>query len=101
VITVAELIGAVSLLILAWATHGLGGALLAALALFAAWVVSRLFWPYKPCPRCDGTGRNPGSNERRHGDCRRCKGARRVRRFGAGHVHRAKIAILNRTRKES
>lgn len=96
----AELTGAAVLLVLAWSWHGLGGALLAALGLFIAWVVSRLFWPYKQCPRCDGSGRNPGSNERRHGDCRRCKGARRVRRSGAGHVHRAKLAILNRNRNE-
>ena len=74
--------------------------MLAALGLLAAWVViSRLFWPYKPCGRCKGTGRNLGSNDRRHGDCRRCKGARRVRRAGAGHVHRAKLAILGRIKE--
>lgn len=94
-----ELIGAGLLLILAWAWRGPAGLLLAALGLFIAWVVSRWFWPYKPCPKCDGTGRNPGSNEKRHGDCKRCKGARRVRRFGAGHVHRAKLAILGRIRE--
>lgn len=94
-----ELIGAVFLLALAWSTHGPGGLLLALAALFIWWAVSRLFWPYRPCPRCDGTGRNPGSNERRHGDCRRCKGARRIRRFGAQYVHRVKLAILGRIKE--
>ncbi len=95
----AEVTGAAVLLVLAWSMYGPGGVLLAALALLAAWIVSRLFWPYKPCPRCDGTGRNAGSNKRRHGDCKRCKHTGRIRRFGAGHVHRAKLAILNRNRE--
>lgn len=94
-----ELAVAAALLVLMWAWHGLGGLLLAALALFIAWAVSRLLWPYKPCPRCDGTGRNAGSNEKRHGDCKRCKGTSRVRRFGAGHVHRAKLSILASRKK--
>lgn len=80
--------------------HGPGGLALAITGLALAWLISRLFWPYKPCRRCKGTGRNPGSNARRHGDCRRCRGTRRVRRFGARTVHRARLAILNSTRKE-
>ena len=95
----AEFIGFAALLTLAWAAHGLGGALLAAPGLAVVWLASRWLWPYKPCPKCDGTGRNPGSNTKRHGDCRRCKGARRVRRLGAGHVHRLRLSIRN-NRKE-
>lgn len=95
----AELIGAALLLAVARAVLGVGGLVLATTGLAIAWLASRLFWPYKPCRRCKATGRNPGSNNRRHGDCKRCKGARRVRRFGAGHVYRIKLAILNR-RKE-
>lgn len=89
-----ELTGAAFLLALGWAWHGPAGLLLTATALSAAWLVSRLLWPYKPCRRCKGSGRNPGSNDRRHGDCKRCKGTRRVRRFGARPVHRAKLSIL-------
>ena len=93
----AELAGAVFVLALAWSWLGAGGLALAAAGLSAAWLVSRLFWPYKPCPRCiTNPGRNPGSNSRRHGDCKRCKGTRRVRRFGAGHVHRIKLGLTGR-----
>ena len=91
----AELTGAAFVLVLGWSWGGPGGLALAAAGLSAAWVISRLFWPYKPCRKCAATGRNRGSNARRHGDCRRCKGTRRVRRFGAGHVHRARLALLS------
>lgn len=93
-----ELTGAAFLLALGWAWHGPAGLLLATAALSIAWLVSRLLWPYRPCGKCKGTGRNPGSNDRRHGDCRRCKGARRVRRVGAGFVHRLKLSILGRAK---
>lgn len=52
------------------------------------WVISLLLWPYGPCRRCDGTGKNVGSNGRRWGTCRRCKGTGRRLRFGARLVHR-------------
>jgi hypothetical protein len=90
----SELAAAAVLLALGW-SHGPGGLALAITGLSLAWVISRLWWPYKPCRRCKGTGRNLGSNGRRHGDCRRCKGTRRVRRFGARAVHRARLALLN------
>ena len=89
-----ELATAAVLLALGW-SHGPGGLALAVAGLAAAWLISRLFWPYRPCPRCKASGRNRGSNKRRHGDCKRCEGTRRVRRFGARHVHRAKLALLN------
>ena len=94
----SELLGGALVLLFGWALGGPGGLSLAALGLALAWAASRLWWPYKPCRRCGATGRNPGSNDRRHGDCRRCHGARRVRRFGAGYVHRLKLAIIGRIR---
>jgi hypothetical protein len=65
----------------------------------AWWVVSRWAWPWRPCPRCKGSGRNRGSDKRRHGDCKRCGGSHRVRRFGARAVHQA-IAGVRHYRRE-
>ena len=62
--------------------------------------LSRWRWPYKPCRRCKGTGRNKGSNSRRHGDCKRCGGGRRVQRPGARTVHRAIRTIRNRSKEK-
>jgi hypothetical protein len=44
---------------------------LALLALVHAawWLASRLWWPFRPCPRCQGRGTNQGSTRRRHGTC--------------------------------
>ena len=36
--------------------------------------LSRLIWPFGPCPRCKGTGRGWGSNRKRWNHCRRCGG---------------------------
>jgi hypothetical protein len=94
-----ELTAAAVLLALGWHWQGPGGLLLAAAGLSLAWALSRLLWPYKPCPRCKGSGRNPGSNNRRHGDCRRCKGTRRIRRSGARYVHRLKLSLIGRIRE--
>jgi DnaJ-class molecular chaperone len=52
------------------------------------WLVSLWLWPYKTCSWCDGTGRSPGSNSRRHGLCWRCKGSPRKLRRGARMVKR-------------
>jgi hypothetical protein len=49
----------------------------------AAWVIGLLLWPYSPCNRCEGSGRNAGSNSRRWGPCSRCKGSGRRLRAGA------------------
>lgn len=94
-----ELAAAAAVLALGNAWGGPGGVALTALGLAAAWFVSCWRWPYKPCPKCQGSGRNRGSNRRRHGDCKRCGGDRRVQRPGARAVHRAILAIRNR--KES
>ena len=53
-----------------------------------AWMVSLWLWPWKPCGWCSGSGTNIGSNSRRHGNCRRCKGAKRVQRLGSKQMHR-------------
>jgi hypothetical protein len=44
--------------------------------------------PYRPCWRCDGTGRNNGSTRKRYGTCRTCKGTGRQIRLGARLFHR-------------
>jgi len=62
-----------------------------AVILFAAaggsWLVSLKLWPYTTCSWCNGTGRNPGSNSKRHGLCLRCKGSPRKLRLGARLVN--------------
>jgi hypothetical protein len=66
------------------------GHLLIVAALYAArWLASRLWWPFRPCPRCQGRGTNRASNKKRHGTCRRCGGTRHVQRLGSRTVHRA------------
>lgn len=54
----------------------------------AVWVIGLLLWPYTACSRCGGSGRNTGSNGKRWGTCRKCKGTGRRLRFGARLVHR-------------
>jgi DnaJ-class molecular chaperone len=44
--------------------------------------ISVRVWPYKPCKRCQGDGRNAGSNHKRHGRCKKCKGTGRAERWG-------------------
>lgn len=60
----------------------------AALAIVGAlaYAGSLWMWPFRPCRRCGGSGTNMGSNRRRHGNCSRCKGTRRVVRLGARPV---------------
>lgn len=42
-------------------------------------VLRAILVPYVMCVWCRGTGRNPFSGSRRHGDCWFCKGKRRRR----------------------
>jgi hypothetical protein len=68
-----------------------------------AYAGSLYFWPYAPHGRCNGTGRNRGSNGRRHGDCKSARCDRgRVQRVGARPVHRAVRSgvAYQRSRKE-
>ena len=72
------------------------------LSLIAAvvWVASLYLWPFAPCGKCHGSGRNRGSNPRkRYGQCRRCKGAGRRNRIGAKTVHRGRVSLAERKRK--
>jgi DnaJ-class molecular chaperone len=59
-------------------------------------VVTLYLWPYAPCRKCEGSGRNPGSKRGRFGQCRKCKGAGRRIRFGARTVHRGRVALAER-----
>lgn len=70
--------------------------ILTGLALAAAWVVSLYLWPFAPCGKCQGSGRNKGSNRKRHGECRRCGSKGRRVRFGAKTVHRGRVSLAER-----
>ena len=68
-------------------------------AAFLLWVGSLYLWPYAPCLKCKGSGRNRGSNPRkRFGQCRRCKGAGTRTRIGAKAVHRGRVSLAERRR---
>jgi len=64
-----------------------------------AYAGSLWLWPYKPHARCGGTGRNRGSNKRRHGVCksRRCVSGT-VQRIGSRAVHRAVRGAIRSSR---
>jgi DnaJ-class molecular chaperone len=64
-------------------------------------VVSLYLWPFAPCRKCEGTGRNLGSNSKRYGQCRRCEGAGRRIRPGARTVHRGRVALADRKKRKS
>lgn len=59
-------------------------ALLAIIVLAVGYYLSCRWWPYGPCLGCIGhQGRNRGSNSRRFGTCKRCKGSGKRIRIGA------------------
>jgi hypothetical protein len=64
------------------------------------WAGSLYAWPFGPCGRCNGTGRNRGSNARRFGTCRRCDGRGRVQRVGSRTVHRLAWTIRGEVLRE-
>ena len=68
----------------------------AGLVLFGVLVASLYLWPFAPCRKCDGSGRNPGSKRKRYGQCRRCEGAGRRIRLGARAVHRGRVSLAER-----
>lgn len=84
------------------APRGLSGVVLAATAtrphlsavsvvvvlvvLASSWFVRVWLWPFAPCGRCDGSGRNIGSTGKRFGTCRKCKGSGRRQRLGSKRV---------------
>jgi hypothetical protein len=53
-----------------------------------------LFWPFKTCPKCKGTGRRQSPDGKAFGLCRRCKGSARRLRLG-----RWVFNVLNKFRK--
>lgn len=63
-----------------------------------AWAGSLYLWPFGPCLRCNGTGRNKGSSRRKFGECRRCKGSGRRRRLGAKTIHRGAVSLGDKAR---
>jgi hypothetical protein len=58
-----------------YTARGLAATLAIVLACAAVYLGSCIPWPYGPCLACRAQPRrNPGSNGRRHGRCRVCKG---------------------------
>ena len=79
----------------------MGVVILLGLAAAAGYAGSLYVWPFRPCGKCSGTGRNKGSSRRRFGHCARCGGSGRRRRLGAKAVHRGVLSLRkNRSRKD-
>lgn len=76
-----------------------GWIVLVVLGAVVAWLGSLYFWPFAPCAKCKGTGRNRGSTSKRYGECRRCKGGGRRQRLGSRAVHRGAVSLHERARK--
>jgi hypothetical protein len=53
-----------------------------------SYYVSLRLWPWRPCKRCLGGGRNAGSTVKRFGRCGRCGGSGRELRLGARVLNR-------------
>jgi DnaJ-class molecular chaperone len=56
----------------------------------AGYYVSLRIWPWTYCRRCEGGGRNAGSNRRRFGTCPACGGSGRKLRLGARALERGR-----------
>ena len=65
----------------------------------AAWAGSLYLWPFRPCMKCGGSGRNKGSSRKRFGECRRCQGSGRRRRLGARTIHRGAVSLADKARQ--
>lgn len=59
-----------------------------ALAGAIGYCASLKIWPWTYCRRCQGAGRNAGSNPKRFGLCRGCGGSGRKKRLGARMIDR-------------
>lgn len=66
----------------------MAAALLAALLVLGAWVVSLYVHPFTRCGTCGGSGLNKGSSGKRFGMCKACGGSRRKQRLGSKALHR-------------
>ena len=76
----------------------MGVLILVGLAVAVVYAGSLYVWPWRPCSKCSGTGRNKGSSRKRFGLCARCQGSGRRRRLGAKAVHRAVLRLTRRAR---
>ena len=74
--------------------------ILIALLVILGYVGSLYLWPFRPCGRCGGTGRNRGSNKKRYGECRSCQRTGRKRRIGAKTVHRGAVSLAERASRK-
>lgn len=68
--------------------HALTSLVLVGIPAAGAYYLSLRMWPYTRCRRCDGGGRNAGSNRNRWGPCRSCGGSGKRLRLGAKWVRR-------------
>lgn len=73
-------------------------AVLIILLVIGGYAGSLYLWPFRPCMRCNGTGRNKGSSRKRFGECKRCGGSGRRRRLGARTIHRGAVSISDKAR---
>jgi hypothetical protein len=76
----------------------MAGLILIILLGIAAYAGSLYLWPFRPCMKCGGSGRNKGSSGKRFGECRRCKGSGRRRRLGARIIHRGAVSLADKAR---
>jgi hypothetical protein len=76
----------------------MAGLILIILLAIGGLVASLYFWPFRPCLRCGGTGRNKGSTKKRFGECKRCGGSGRLRRIGAKTIHRSAVSLAEKAR---
>lgn len=76
----------------------MGPVLLIALVAITGWDGSLYLWPFRPCMRCGGSGRNGGSSRKHFGECHRCGGSGRLRRIGAKTIHRGAVSLADRAR---
>ena len=68
--------------------------------LVVCWIVSLYVWPFGPCGRCHGSGRNAGSNRKRFGECKRCGGSGRRQRLGSRAVHHTALSVRTERARE-
>ncbi len=64
------------------AARDVAGLLAIGLVVIVAYLASCRIWPYARCLACLGSRRNPGSNSKRHGRCRACRGTGERLRIG-------------------
>ncbi|MFG1850826.1 hypothetical protein ACGFJT_03215 [Actinomadura geliboluensis] len=74
--------------------------ILLGMAAALVWAVSVYTYPFRPCRRCQGTGRKPGSTRRRFGPCNRCGGTGRTQRTGSRTAHRTMLSVRSELAKE-